>query len=295
MHDVLSHYCFFELKGLDYRSRRGREILINTQLKSRDIRKYVKQHSNQKALNKIYRIMIPFVLKWLRRKYGTAFFDRTACTNTEDFCTLDSIHEIPRKYFYSFVENGRLYGCDIRSLVKLHEMTQKTQNHKKELVNPYTQCPLNNKVLKDVEMAQKRHPFKKEKHKETIRDRVFRLFDYMNTFGYCTNIEWFLDMQRNDLINWYTYGEDLWNYRANLTPQQKLKIAPKGVFQHKLTRLQHIKKLEKLQNIILHEIESLICSSEDNATQSLGCIYVLTTFTEINPNAALAFPSLVQH
>ena len=96
------------------------------------------------------------------------------------------------------------------------------------------------------------------------------------------------------LKKWYKLGEDLWNYRAQLSFDQKKAISPKGVFIDPIKNIMKIKKLEHVQKIVLHQMDSLICHGRDIPTKTLGCIYILTIFSEINPNIAQSFPGISQ-
>jgi len=46
--------------------------------------------------------------------------------------------------------------------------------------------------------------------------------------------------------------------------------------------------------VVLNQIDALICHGKDTPTRTLGCIYVLTIFAELNPKIAQAFPGLSQ-
>ena len=69
---------------------------------------------------------------------GLAFFNRKLCVNEHDFYSLEPIEEIPNKLFYSFLEDGKYYGFDVRSLLMLCSP---------DMENPYTRHPLELDVL----------------------------------------------------------------------------------------------------------------------------------------------------
>lgn len=60
-----------------------------------------------------------FVRKYFE-SHGPAFRDRSLCTNTEDFYTMDELTDIPMQQFFSFQnKTGFVYGFDILSIHKL--------------------------------------------------------------------------------------------------------------------------------------------------------------------------------
>ena len=54
------------------------------------------------------------------KKHGPALKDRSLCTNTFDFLSMDELTSIPMKQFFSFKDkDGFIYGFDILSLYNL--------------------------------------------------------------------------------------------------------------------------------------------------------------------------------
>jgi len=305
MADVLDKYTLKELLDIDFRSKVGREIKTKSKLSIKDIRTFIKnkkyenEHKNKEITIKLNRLkenilgqkligcLKIIILKWKKKHYGPAYLNISKCTNVEDFCTLDKLENIPHSNLFSVLENGVYYGFDINSLIKLF-----ISNKNKILVNPYTMKPFKKDII-DIINKRSIH-FKHSDIPKTIRNEVFRLFQIIDSFGYCTNIEWFFDLDIHMLKKWYKLGEDLWNYRAQLSFDQKKAISPKGVFIDPIKNIMKIKKLEHVQKIVLHQMDSLICHGRDIPTKTLGCIYILTIFSEINPNIAQSFPGISQ-
>tara|TARA_Y100000389_G_scaffold104546_1_gene101427 strand:+ start:409 stop:1245 length:837 start_codon:yes stop_codon:yes gene_type:complete len=228
-------------------------------------------------------------IRWKIKQYGYASFNRKKCTNDEDFCTLESIVDIPNKYFYSICENGKYYGFDIRSLIRLFQT-----NEGIVVKNPFTIQDFNLHVYDLVKG--KKIKITHEHIKNPIRNEAIRLFHVMDSFGHCTNLCWFLDMTLWDLKRWYRAGEDLWNYRAQLPCSTKAQISPnKRVFGTSVSSVFRFKSLALLQKLILDQIDLMICHGLSESFRALGCIYVLTIFTEINNSIAQALPAIAQN
>ena len=89
---------------------------------------------------------------------------------------------------------------------------------------------------------------------------------------------------------------DLWNYRAQLPCSTKAQISPnKRVFGTSVSSVFRFKSLALLQKLILDQIDLMICHGLSESFRALGCIYVLTIFTEINNSIAQALPAIAQN
>lgn len=305
-HKVLQDYPLDIIRTLDFRSKIGREI--RTQLNDIDIKslkKQVKEYLSKSDVNVtidrktnnsrfilsdtlLRAVLKGWTVRWKIKQYGYAIFNKKKCTNEEDFCTLESIIDIPNKYFYSICENSKYYGFDIRSLIRLFQ-----SNGERVVKNPFTLRDFNSSVGDLVKG--KKIKITHEHIRNPIRNEAIRLFHIMDSFGHCTNLCWFLDMTLWDLKRWYRAGEDLWNYRAQLPRSVKAQISPtKRVFRTSVSSVFRFKSLASLQKLILEQIDLMICHGLTESFRALGCIYVLTIFTEINNSIAQALPAIAQ-
>lgn len=308
---VLQDYPLDTIKSLDFRSKIGKEIrtqLCDIDIKSlkKKIKEYLRESGanitvDRKKCKKVNNsrfilsdtllraVLKGWSVRWKIKQYGYASFNRKKCTNNEDFCTLESIIELPNKYFYSIYESGKYYGFDIRSLIRLFQ-----SNKGRVVKNPFTMREFNLHVCDLVKG--KRIRITHEHIVNPIRNEAIRLFQVMDSFGHCTNLCWFLDMTLWDLKRWYRAGEDLWNYRAQLTNGVKTQISPtRRVFGTSVSSVFRLKSLVSLQKLILEQIDLMICHGLTESFRGLGCIYVLTIFTEINNNIAQALPAIAQN
>jgi len=109
------------------------------------------------------------------------------------------------------------------------------------------------------------------------------------------NTSWFTQLNIYNLKKFYKFLEDIWNYRAELTLTQKIKIIKdKVLFPVSVHNFYKIHNMNKLKSIIIHEIEKLIFTADDVADQTLACYYVLTAFCDVSEEARISFPWLVQ-
>ena len=221
--------------------------------------------------------------------------------NDTDFYTLDNITNIPNIYFYCVKEVGKKYAFDIRSLDTYIKHT-----HGKNIINPFTNMPFLDKSLICIKSRIK-YLYNKKKLKEEITDvlsteqnfnqfmfGVFRLYDEL---GFITQLKWFTNLNILQLKSLYKIGEDIWNYRAQLSFDKKNKITNNGIaFQ--LSPVHILKcppsKIKKLQYVILNEFRRLASEGQTDSDRKLGAMLMLTAFVEVSPEVANAFPWLVQ-
>ena len=308
INNTIMKYELSFLKKIDFRSKIGKNIKKETNLTTNQIKLYIKKKSETTRFKnnyydfsnkKINALIIGHIIRYLFKNKGPSYFNIKKSNNPEDFVTLESLKNIPRLYFHSFYENNHIFTFDIRSLASFVE-NKKTKNISDIYINPYTQNKLNIYTIKHINNYllhyKNTEDILKMSKAQKIKNRAFTLFHHIDSLGYITDLKWFLDMDINQLKKWYKIGEDVWNYRANLTHIEKNNIAPfKPPFIKNVTDVINIRSFTKLQDIVLDEIEYLILYGNDQNTQTLGCIYVLMIFTEINSNIASALPAIAQN
>jgi hypothetical protein len=330
----LKNWNINDILYIDFRSSKGKEIKNTTQLSSLKIQKYLREFlknikaQNPQKMRKIRKIEYIKSVKSLHLLHllnsvkknlmvhsffkesisriilkfrGPAYFNRDISANQEDFYTLENISEIENIYFHSFYENKHIFSFDIRSLANL------ILSAKKEIRNPFTNFKLPSYTIKLVQnfmntrIGQETFFNIKSKNSQIsddqkVKNLLFDLFQHIDSFGYVTNLDWFLSMNIYKLRQWYIIGEDIWNVRANLTQNEKYKIAPfSEPFPINCRSILRIKSIKKLQFIILQQIQNLILYGDDANVQALGCIYVLMIFTEIDPVIAQTLPAIAQY
>lgn len=263
---------------------------------------------NPRDINKI-NIVIKFwriIAKQRKFKiYGPGFIDKTKCKNSEDCFTFESINDIEDKYFFSIKDSyGSIFFFDIRTFNKLVSRKDK---------NPYTREDFSEEVLElfekrtehmvknnisilfqeDIEYLKNLTP--EEKINNRVLD-IFQIIDELNVIAGGTRLEWFNNLNIIQLKNYYKVLEDIWNYRANLTAQQKAEICPnKHMFSISINSICTIHNPIKIKNIILNEMEALVTTSDNINHRHTGAYYTLIAFTEISSECAQDMPWLIQY
>jgi hypothetical protein len=74
---------------------------------------------------------------------GPAKYNRAICNNETDFCTMESISEIPLHKFFSYLDkDGFIYGFELSSLIEYIKQFF-SSSRKKDFVNPYNRNIIN--------------------------------------------------------------------------------------------------------------------------------------------------------
>jgi hypothetical protein len=244
----------------------------------------------------------------LQRKYdknhGPGFKDRTLCINNFDFLSMDELTTIEDKQFFSFKdEDGFIYGFDILSL---YNLIYKSNGAVK---NPFNQQPLSSRVIENFRSLLRLSRVLKIKilteisditndvsDKKSVELRAVTLFQNIDALGNYSNVQWFLTLNRQQLIKFVRELVDIWQYRANLSNEVKKAICyPSGNPFQRMPHYGHLQTLENLDDvrkIILDIMEKLVNSGIDNDNKCLGAYYVLSAMTLVNLDAATSLPWL---
>jgi uncharacterized coiled-coil protein SlyX len=228
---------------------------------------------------------------------------RAKCSNKTDIITMDSIYEIPGKFFYIFHDKKgkNFYGYDIRVFTKILY----------DPLNPkhVPKCPYTHRILEhdDIIMVEayiermrkrgvsleiERPRMSKEKEIELKCIDIFGKMDHLDNY---TNHRWFMDLSQTQLIKFYNVGRDIWNYRLGMPPAAKLNILSDGrAFEIKDDYLKTLPSKIALQNMVLNEVNRFVTEGKSREDKKLGAMLMLTTLVEVSSAAAQAIPHLVQ-
>lgn len=246
----------------------------------------------------------------LQRKYnnihGPAFKNRSLCTNNFDFLSMDELTNIPNEQFFSFKDNdGFIYGFDILSL---YNLIYKCNGAVK---NPFNQQPLTSKIIENfrsllrlskvlkIKISTELSDVTKEvSDKKSVELRALTLFQNIDALGNYSNSQWFLTLNRNQLIKFIRELVDIWQYRANLSDETKRDICPPtgNPFQRlpNYNILQTLGNIDDVRKIILDILEKLVNTGIDKDNKCLGAYYVLGAITLVNNDAATSLPWLFE-
>ena len=247
---------------------------------------------------------------YLYRKYcschGPAFIKRNICTNHIDFLSMDELTNIHFNQFFSFKDDdGFIYGFD---LISFYNLIYKSGGVVK---NPYNQQQISAKVIEKFRtLLRLSHSLKisisteiADINKEvsdvkSVELRCLTLFQNIDALGNYSNAQWFLSLNRIQLIKFVRELMDIWCYRAPLTTETKRAIIPplgdpfSRMFSY--SRLQTMENLVEVRKIILGIMEKFVNTGIDKDSKCLGAYYVLGALTLVSPEAAAAVPWLYQ-
>jgi hypothetical protein len=137
----------------------------------------------------------------------------------------------------------------------------------------------------------------REKQEELF---IVDLFQHINTLGNYSDSEWFIALQRVELIRFIRNIHDIWYYRANLTQEMKERICPPNgnpfVLHNAQVNLNVLTLLTdpEIRTICVSIIDRIVRRGITREDQCLGAFYVLATLTIVNQDARNAMPWLYE-
>lgn len=255
-----------------------------------------------KHIIKIQTMMRNRMVRKYNQLHGPAYLNRSLCTNSSDFISMEPLSEIQFHQFISYRDkDGFIYGFDICSLYNLIKSDV-------DIKNPYTRTCIPKEVLKNLKQVIRiSRIFKytinlsleddtdKVSEEKVIELRALKLFQFIDSLGNYSNMNWFISLNRSQLTRYIIEMMDIWNYRAQLSTQTKRQICPdaRGPFRH--LSIQYILSEPNIWNVkkvVLEAMEKLIVHGIDKDNQSLGAFYVLGALTLVSQEAATAMPWL---
>lgn len=254
---------------------------------------------------KIQKIFRRLLVKKYKELHGPASLNRKICTNSNDFISMEPIEEINFHQFISYKDSdGFIYGFDINSL---HNLFLKSDN---EIKNPYNRNIIPESIFKNIRSIIRlgkilkikinlifEDDTKKLSNEKVIELRALRLFQAIDALGNYSNVNWFISLNRHQLIVFIRELIDIWNYRAQLPNQTKINICPPIGNPFRSLSIQYIiveEDLWNVKNVILEVLEKFVNSGVDKDSKALGAYYVLGALTLVNSEAATSLPWLFQ-
>jgi hypothetical protein len=254
---------------------------------------------------KIQRIFRGLIVRKYKMLHGPAAMKRSLCTNTEDFITMEPLEEITFHQFLSYKdEDGFIYGFDITSLHNLYF------KNAKEMKNPYNRNLFPETVIKSIKTIlrlskilkihvnlQFEDDSKNVSSEKAIELRALSLFQTIDSLGNYSNPQWFLSLNKNQIIKFVRELSDIWNYRAQLSPETKRNICPPTGDPFRNLSMPYIHtegNICNIKKVVLEVLEKLVNSGSDKDSKSLGAYYVLGGLTLVNQEAATSLPWLFQ-
>lgn len=240
------------------------------------------------------------------RSQGPSSNDLSLSSNETEVYSLEPIELIPSMFVFSFSDSHKnIWTFDIRSLSHMVSESEIP-------MNPYTREAIDSitlqKIHKRLLWLRKRHypilySIGENLTQEQIwNSKVLDVFFKMESLGYRASCRWFELMTVVDHEDFYRSLHRLWTFRLGLTSIQKEEIVPghssglTKLFKNNPDKLQggtHDLKWWRRNNLNL--ILAFLTSSSQKTNQSLGALYVLMALVDIVPEAAEAYPWILEN
>ena len=256
-----------------------------------------------------------------KRKWrGPGFLRKRFCTNQEDFYTLNSITELDDTFFFSYQDiNNVIFFFDIRSFERLITINKQNTLDNVNTLNPFTRQIIpdyaikeyktrkeyleSHKLWKPIEDDTQNFLTQEQKLKLRVVDVITQI-NMLDVIAGGVQIDWFMKLSTKQLKKYYSTLEDIWNYRAGLSKNQKLKIVPdpekiKKMFPYQVKQVinssSQILNYKRILLIIMNAIEIMISSSAHTHHKITAGNYVIIALTEVSPQIAAIVPWLSQN
>ena len=243
------------------------------------------------------------ILNFFKIKENYSWKKNLSYINETDLYNLEPIKDIDFYNFFGFTdENNNSFGFSLYDLDKIIINTRRNNN----ILNPYNKSTINQKIINDFKKIYKiseKLSFiktnKKNIKKEiiNIKYKIIDLFQHFDDLGNYTNANWFLNLNKQTLCKFYKELMDIWNYRANLSPQIKKEICPPhgSPFRYNpYSNAFRLSALETVQEILYNTMCNITKYSINEDRKILGTFYVLSALTLVSNDAANAMPWLYQ-
>jgi hypothetical protein len=254
---------------------------------------------------KIQKIFRGLLVKRYKSFHGPAAINRKLCTNNSDFISMEPIEEINFHQFLSYRDvDGFIYGFDI---ISLHNLYFKSG---KDIKNPYNRTILPESIFKTIKSILRLSRILKihiNLHYEDdtqslslekmVELRALSVFQNIDSLGNYSNPQWFLSLNRNQIIKFVRELCDIWNYRSQITNETKRNICPPNGDPFRNLSMPYIHtegNISNVKKVVLEVLEKLVNNGIDKDSKSLGAIYVLGALTLVNQDAASSLPWLFQ-
>jgi len=290
-------------------------------------------------IRRIQRNFKDFLSRKYRKLSGPGYLNSMKCVNDTDFYTFDKISNIKPTQLFTYQDSdNKIYGFHIASIFHLIVSSYPTITNPYNR-NVMSSCIIknlyekliygsligfrvsiklddsdNDNDIQDTTCHSDSYSsgvavlggggggvgvqvLTREKQEELF---IVDLFQHINTLGNYSDSEWFIALQRDELIRFIRHIHDIWYYRANLTQEMKERISPPNgnpfVLQNAHVNLNVISLLTaaELRTISVSIIERMTRRGVSREDQCLGAFYVLATLTIVNQDARNALPWLYE-
>jgi hypothetical protein len=247
------------------------------------------------------------IVKKYKKLHGPAVLNRKLCNNAFDFITMEPIEEINFHQFLSYKDlDGFIYGFDI---ISLHNLFLKSKDIE-SVRNPYNRNLIPESVIKLIKSIIRlsriikihinvhfEDESKNISNEKSIELRALSLFQNIDELGNYSNSEWFLSLNRTQLIKFVRELNDIWNYRVQITNEMKRNICPPNGNPFRNLNIPYLhteSNIINVKKVIMEVLEIIVNSGIDRDCKALGAYYVLGALTLVNEQCAISLPWLFQ-
>lgn len=279
-----------------------------------------------------------FISSKYRKLCGPGYLHTSNCVNDTDFYTFDKLDEIKPTELFTYRDNdNKVYGFHIASIFHLiiSSYPNITNPYNRKMIpagiinNLYEKLiygsllgfrvsvKLDDADEEELQTSQtvtggssavggggggasasgSGNGLTREKQEELF---IVDLFQHINTLGNYSDSEWFIALQRAELIRFIRNVHDIWYYRANLSQEMKERICPPNgnpfMLNNVHVNLNVIALLTdpEIRTICVSIIERMVRRGVSREDQCLGAFYVLATLTIVSQDARNALPWLYE-
>ena len=237
--------------------------------------------------------------RWISSRAGPLLWFRELSNNPCDFFSSDQVTDIPMGDIVSFASKSIGYIMDIKSAISLVAHATKLQTPP---LNPFNREQLPAIFLERINRHTKKSGWKTltpMSRTQIMSLAVTDLFRIMEDMGNYTDPLWFLDLNALQLQRFYIELIDIWKYRAELSPIDRLRIVPDSngygnPFTVSVSSIRKFQQLDVLREILIATCKKLITSAVVRADRHLGTMYVLGALSIVSPAAGAGNPWLVE-
>tara|TARA_B100000575_G_C23137730_1_gene661347 strand:- start:1660 stop:2676 length:1017 start_codon:yes stop_codon:yes gene_type:complete len=221
---------------------------------------------------------------------------RHLVSNQTDCTSLENITDISIGEYFGYKDQSNIYwGFNISTFKELLQFnfnnpynTIAFSDGVKERFNKLLSLYEKNSTVK-IPCEVVKDPYVK------LQQKCVEIFQIMDGLKQYTQCRWFLDLNLHQLKELYKQVEDIWNYRINLSPQEKCKYVTDGkLFIYNNNYIQKINSKLKLANIILDNFKRLVTEGQTVEDRTTGSLWILSGLTIVSNDARNALPWLFQ-
>tara|TARA_B110000444_G_C18802822_1_gene578335 strand:+ start:232 stop:1335 length:1104 start_codon:yes stop_codon:yes gene_type:complete len=251
-----------------------------------------------------------YILRRLIKLKGNGLKNREKCVNEWDCLSLQPLKEIPFDQFYSFNEEGFLYGFDLCSIYNLVKFNLTQQKKPK---NPFTRKSFPSIVIEDMmkiiligsTILKRNTTIFRDKDdqqllplRQKVKMKAIDIFQKIDNHGFITDVDWFMNLSRIRLGRFIKELKEVWNYRLNIPNDIKRKICPPHGrpfvdIDWVIFSANNVGSKDLMRKKVLMVLEKML-SGVDDDSKHLGSHYILGCLTLVNVNAATSMPWLFQ-